>query len=90
MNDLLAADIYFHTNNLEIGIPKDLSVVGYDDLQFADKMRTPLTTIHQPLYEMGRESFKLFLERLQKTDERYRKVILQNRLIIRKSVKKLN
>ncbi len=90
MNDLLAADIYFHSHNLEISIPKDLSVVGYDDLQFADKMRTPLTTIHQPLYEMGREGFKLFLERLQKPDVRYRKVILPNRLIIRKSVKKLN
>ncbi len=90
MNDLLAADIYFHTNNLGIDIPKDLSVVGYDDLLFADRMSKPLTTVHQSLYEMGRESLKMFLERVQKSDERYRKVILQNRIIIRKSVRKLN
>lgn len=89
MNDLLATDIYFHANKLGIKIPEDLSVVGYDDLQFTDQISTPLTTIHQPLYEMGRESLKLLLERFEKSDDRFRKPILQNRLVVRESVKKL-
>lgn len=89
MNDLLAMDVYNHAKNLGYNIPNDISVVGYDDLQFADRMETPLTTIRQPLYQMGRESVKLFLERSQKIDDQLKKVILHNRLIIRKSVKRI-
>jgi len=89
LNDLLAADVYYHTAKRELSIPKDISVVGYDDLPFADKLRTPLTTIHQPLYQMGRESFGLLMERSQSPDQQFKKVILQNRLVKRKSVKKL-
>jgi DNA-binding LacI/PurR family transcriptional regulator len=88
MNDLLAADVYYHTGKLGINIPENISVVGYDDLPFSERLRTPLTTIHQPLYQMGREGFNLFMERLQKPKDQYKKVILPNRLIIRKSVKK--
>ena len=89
MNDLLAADVYYHTSKLKIDIPKDVSVVGYDDLPFSALLETPLTTIHQPLYQMGRESFKLLLEQLLHPNQKPRKVILQNRLVSRKSVKNL-
>jgi DNA-binding LacI/PurR family transcriptional regulator len=89
MNDLLATDVYYHTSKLEINIPKDISVVGYDDLPFSERLRIPLTTIHQQLYQMGRESFKLLMERSQNPKGKLKKVILPNRLIIRKSVKKL-
>ena len=86
MNDLLAADIYYHTNNLGINIPQDISVVGYDDLPFSALMSTPLTTIHQPLYQMGQECFKLLMERSNNPKEQIKKVILQSTLVSRKSV----
>ncbi len=89
MNDLLAADIYYHVRNLNLNIPNDISVVGYDDLPFADRMRTPLTTIHQPIYQMAVESTKLIFERMKNPPNHVKKIILQNRLVIRKSVKKL-
>ncbi|MBN1482459.1 GntR family transcriptional regulator [candidate division KSB1 bacterium] len=89
MNDLLAADVYYHADKLKLHIPRDISVVGYDDLPFAERLRTPLTTIHQPLYQMGRESFYLLFERLQKPQGQFKKVILPNRLVTRKSVKKI-
>jgi GntR family transcriptional regulator, arabinose operon transcriptional repressor len=89
MNDLLAADVYYHADRLGIGIPEDVSVAGYDDLPFSERLKTPLTTIHQPLYQMGREGFNLFMERLQRPGDQYRKVVLPNRLIIRKSVLKI-
>jgi GntR family transcriptional regulator, arabinose operon transcriptional repressor len=89
MNDLLAADVYYHADRLGIRIPEDVSVAGYDDLPFSERLKTPLTTIHQPLYQMGREGFNLFMERLQKPKDQYRKVVLPNRLIIRKSVQKI-
>ena len=89
MNDLLAADVYYHTKKLELQIPKNISVVGYDDLPFAEMLSTPLTTIHQPLYQMGRESFGLLMERSKNPNQQFKKAILQNRLVKRKSVKDL-
>ena len=89
MNDLLAADVYYHAGKLEFNIPEEISVVGYDDLPFSERLRTPLTTIHQPLYQMGRESFNLLMERQQQPKGQFKKIVLPNRLIIRKSIKKL-
>jgi GntR family transcriptional regulator of arabinose operon len=89
MNDLLAADVYYHADRLGITIPGDVSVVGYDDLPFSERLKIPLTTMHQPLYQMGRESYNLLMERSLKPDEQYKKVVLPNRLVTRKSVKKL-
>jgi DNA-binding LacI/PurR family transcriptional regulator len=89
MNDLLAADVYYHADKLGVAIPKDVSVVGYDDLPFAERLKTPLTTIHQPLYQMGRESYNLLMARSQKPQDQFHKVILPNRLVVRKSVKKI-
>lgn len=89
MNDLLAADVYYHADKLHINIPNDISVVGYDDLAFSERLRTPLTTMHQPLYQMGRESYNLLMERSQKPKDQFKKIILPNRLVIRKSVKRI-
>lgn len=89
MNDLLAADVYYHADKLGITIPTDISIVGYDDLPFSERLQTPLTTMHQPLYQMGRESFALLIERLQHPQDQFKKVILPNQLVIRKSVKKI-
>ncbi len=89
MNDLLAADVYYHADNLGVLIPKDISIVGYDDLPFSERLKTPLTTMHQPLYQMGRESFTLLMERVHKPHEPFKKVVLPNRLVVRKSVKKI-
>jgi len=37
-------------------VPQDLSIVGFDDIQFAQYCDPPLTTISQPRYEIGRQA----------------------------------
>jgi LacI family transcriptional regulator len=47
--------------DLGLLIPDDLALVGFDDITSSAHMRPPLTTIHQPFYEMGQRSTSLLL-----------------------------
>ena len=52
-NDLQALGVYEAARQLGRRIPDDLSVVGFDDVEFARWCGPPLTTVRQPLIEMG-------------------------------------
>ncbi|HEX6685493.1 MAG TPA: LacI family DNA-binding transcriptional regulator [Candidatus Limnocylindrales bacterium] len=52
-NDLQALGVYAAAHRLGLRIPQDLSVVGFDDVEFGQWVTPPLTTIRQPLAEMG-------------------------------------
>ena len=52
--DLIAANIIGGAHQLQMSVPKDLSVVGFADLSVAENLCPPLTTIAQPFPEMGR------------------------------------
>jgi LacI family transcriptional regulator len=57
---------YVHDAALEIGlaIPRDLSIVGFADLDFAATMDPPLTTMRQKPHEIGRLAAKLIMDRI--------------------------
>jgi LacI family transcriptional regulator, repressor for deo operon, udp, cdd, tsx, nupC, and nupG len=44
-------------------VPDDISVVGFDDVEFASIIRPPLTTIYQPKYETGRAAVEILLRK---------------------------
>ncbi len=85
-NDPIAYIIYRTAAEMNIAIPKDISLVGYDDLPFSNAYPTELTTIHQPIYEMGLESMKLLLSRIQGKVGVPQKIELTSYLVERKSV----
>ena len=60
-NDLQALGVYRAARELDLRIPADLSVVGFDDLPVADLVEPPLTTVHQPLTEMAVAATELAL-----------------------------
>lgn len=61
-NDRMAAGAYVAARHLGLEIPRDLSIVGYDDQQFvAAEIDPPLTTIALPHYEMGRWAGEVIL-----------------------------
>jgi LacI family transcriptional regulator len=70
-----------------IKIPDDISVVGYDDIMTAQYYKPALTTVKQPLEEMGSDAFELAVKCISgevKIDE-HRLIILDPKFIIRKS-----
>ncbi|HOB16759.1 MAG TPA: substrate-binding domain-containing protein [Defluviitoga sp.] len=71
--------------------PDDVSVVGFDDSPFARYLHPSLTTICQPMYEMGLNAAKLMVEKLEgKKESRVkRRIILPTEIVVRDSVKKI-
>jgi ABC-type sugar transport system substrate-binding protein len=66
-------------------IPRDIAVVGFDDFPWADVLRPRLTTIAQPLYELGRTAAEVLLEQLSGSGAQPRQVRLPGTLVIRDS-----
>jgi LacI family xylobiose transport system transcriptional regulator len=61
-NDLQALGVYEAARELGLRIPDDLSVVGFDDLPLARWVGPPLTTVRQPLSEMGAAASRLVVD----------------------------
>lgn len=55
-NDDMAAGVIRCANSLDIRIPEDLSVAGFDDIALAQQVDPPLTTIRQPLVRMAEQA----------------------------------
>lgn len=85
-HDRIAYVIYSVAEELGIHIPGDISLVGYDDLRPTCSHMVSLTTMHQPIYEMGQESMKLIMRRLSGEVSEPQKLILNSILIERNSV----
>ncbi|KMJ58902.1 LacI family transcriptional regulator [Bacillus sp. LL01] len=71
----------------KISVPSDVSIIGYDDIQLAEYVDPPLTTIRQPKYEVGALAVHVVFQALAKEDtvENYYK--LSTEIVERKSVK---
>jgi LacI family transcriptional regulator len=68
-----------------VRVPEELSVVGFDDNPIAAHARIPLTTIQQPLKEMGRLGMELLMQQVTGKRKTPSKVLLQTKLIERQS-----
>jgi DNA-binding LacI/PurR family transcriptional regulator len=65
-------------------VPEDVSIMGFDDIEFASIAYPPLTTIRQPLQEMGATAAELLLRKLA-NDERVRSLRVRPELVVRSS-----
>jgi DNA-binding LacI/PurR family transcriptional regulator len=84
-NNLMALGCLRALHERQIRIPDEVALVGFDDMPWAEDLNPPLTAVAQPSYELGHQALELLLKRIRHPDAPYRKVILQPRLIIRKS-----
>lgn len=66
-------------------VPQDLSVIGFDDIDFASYTDPPLTTVSQPRKALGRAAMALLMEMLDDPDTPPRKKLLPTHLVIRGS-----
>lgn len=70
-NDSIAVGIYKAARELNVKIPEQLSVVGFDDSQYAEILFPMLTTIHTPIIEMGQRSIEIIVKSI-KEKQRYK------------------
>ncbi|AKM19333.1 HTH-type transcriptional repressor CytR [Geobacillus sp. 12AMOR1] len=66
-------------------VPDDVAVVGFDDIQMASIFEPSLTTIAQPMFEIGQKAMELLLALIEGTSARRRQLVLPDRLVIRDS-----
>ena len=84
-NDLLALGCYDVMYETGMSCPQDLSIIGYNDMPFIDKLRPPLTTIRIPHYEIGVKAAELLLERIHDAEAVPRTVLVEPELVVRGS-----
>jgi DNA-binding LacI/PurR family transcriptional regulator len=84
-SDLMAAGAMSVLDAAGRGVPQDVAIVGYDDSPVAATARPPLTSVRQPIEEMGQEAVRLLLELVEGADRAPRRVILATELIRRAS-----
>lgn len=85
-NDMLAFGVYRGLARAGVRVPEDVSLVGYDDIDFASDWVVPLTTVRQPTHEMGERAAELLIEHAGGSAEHvHRSVLLQPELVVRQS-----
>lgn len=82
-NDQMAFGVLSALNDHGVDVPGRVSVVGYDDIPLAEAMS--LTTVAQPIYDMGRNAVLLLLDLLSGRVQHPAKIVLQSHLVIRGS-----
>ena len=84
-NDLIALGVYDELRARGLRCPEDLSIVGFNDMPYIDKLDPPLTTVRVPLYEIGTEAARAMLELIDEPGRPIRSVLLPVKLVERGS-----
>lgn len=84
-NDRMAAGLIQGLNEKDLKIPRDISVVGYDDSDISTIVQPALTTVHIPFYEMGKSCVNEFVSQVKGNKSTGFRVLIKPELIIRGS-----
>lgn len=84
-NDHTAARLLQTLTRMGVSTPRDLRVVGFDDVRFATLLAVPLTTIQQPCRDIAVTAFNALRERIEDPTLPARSLLLSPRLVVRES-----
>lgn len=81
INDIVALGVMRELRLRRMELPRDMAVVGYDDVAFASELMTPLTSVRQPMHELGWTAADILLAGPDRSDHR----VFRPELVIRES-----
>lgn len=84
-NDFIAREIIYQAEQVEIEVPRQLSVIGYDNLDFCDYLSVPLTTIRQPVELEVQLAIDILVGNMLERSTTLRHVVLPVELVSRSS-----
>jgi LacI family repressor for deo operon, udp, cdd, tsx, nupC, and nupG len=84
-NDEMAIGAIKAIKSVGLSVPADISVVGFDDIRFADFCDPPLTTIHQPRNRIGENLMQVMLGILAGEPPVDHEILLPHQLVVRQS-----
>lgn len=88
ISDLMAIGIIRSALASNIRIPEELAVVGFDNISFSSMYAPSLTTISQPLYDLGASAMELLLKQIRAEAGYPQSILLEHELLIRESTVK--
>ena len=88
-NDLIALGVLAALRENGLRCPEDISLVGFDDLEFSEFVLPALTTVSQPGYQMGTKGAALLLKRLAGAADPPQHIVLPTELHLRQSTARL-
>jgi LacI family transcriptional regulator len=84
-NDRLAIGCYDTLREAGLSCPEDVSVIGFNDMMFIDRLRPPLSSVRVPQREIGYAAADMLLEQLADENTPPREVMLEPTLVLRAS-----
>jgi LacI family transcriptional regulator len=84
-NDMMAYGAYKALKDRRLRVPEDISLMGFDDIFFSQYLDIPLSTVAQPVYEMGWQTADQLLGEIADRDRPKRQALFTPRLVIRGS-----
>ncbi|MGD0730737.1 MAG: substrate-binding domain-containing protein, partial [Terracidiphilus sp.] len=85
-NDISAIGAIRALKDAGLNVPADVSVIGFDDIPSAAFNTPSLTTVRQPLREMGRRGAQILLERIANRDREFpTEIVIAPELVVRES-----
>ena len=81
----MAVGVYHALYQAGLQIPRDVAVMGYDDIELARYLSPPLSTIHQPKDELGELAIDTLIHRLSDPDASQQTLVLTPELVARGS-----
>lgn len=84
-NDLMALGAISAAQTRGLVVGRDVAVTGFDDIPLAEHSHPPLTTIRQPIYDIGRQVCNMLIRMIRGEELIERHVLLQPELVVRES-----
>lgn len=84
-NDEMATGVIKAAKDNGLSVPKDIAVVGFDNIKLSYIYEPGITTIAQPMFDMGKKAMELLLQQINGEDMPKKQHVLESQLIIRES-----
>jgi LacI family transcriptional regulator len=89
-NDVSALGVMDAVRDLGKRIPDDISIIGFDDIPDAARANPPLTTVRQPMFEMGRLAASMLLDTIADPANTFGRREMRTELVVRSSCRSLD
>jgi LacI family transcriptional regulator len=84
-NDLMALGVISAAQQLGLEVGKEIAVTGFDNIPLAEHCHPPLTTVHQPIYQIGEMVCEMLIKQIRAEPLEEKQIILQPSLMVRAS-----
>jgi LacI family transcriptional regulator len=84
-NDLMALGAISAAHQLGLEVGDDIAITGFDNIPLAEHCHPPLTTVHQPIYQIGEMVCEMLIKQIRAEHLEQKQIILQPSLMVRQS-----